>query len=509
MSGLTFFVAVYAVGLCWALPARNRLGPGFCCAVAYPFGLLLWVLGSIALVWSPFRYSAASAAAGWGMLMVAGVLATALAVRRGARFSGRDLGTLAAGTALFACAAALASRWNLSIWSNDSHVIVSMGRSIAHYGEIAPAIGRELASRDVFQVMVQGASVFVGLPYLYAAPPLLGACFLVLFAQLGARALAHSHTPNAATWSLVGLTTCAMGTTYFFLVHYLYLHENFAAAVFLFLFAACFWIAEREHEPAWLPFAFSFLLAFSLDRVEGPLIAVLFLLIAHSQSRLPARALDGWVIAYAVAVEVWYAALLHYMGDGGGVLRNRPHVLDPDRAGLIMGAVAAACTAALVLRAPRLAALRCRVPQLIAGTLAIGVVAALAIDGDKMWKSGRALHKNMTDGSWGGTWYVLLGLGLLVPALPRVGFHQVFTYGCVALLAFIYLLSFFRAPYAVRWSDTGHRMLISGVPLLYFYLLLGWGHVTLRGWREPSVGAVINRARRADGGSGRLRGRRR
>jgi len=278
-----------------------------------------------------------------------------------------------------------------------------------------------------------------------------------------------------------------MGTTYTFLVHYFYLHDNFAAAVFLFLFAACFWIAEREQESAWLPFAFAFLLAFSLVRVEAPLLAVLFLLIAHSQSRLPARVLDGWVIAYAVAVEIWYAVLLQYMGDGGYVLRNGPHILDPDRALLIMGAVAAVCTAALVLRAPRLAALRRRTPQLIAGILALAVVGSLTADGERMSRSGQNVLNSIVDDRWGGAWYVFLGLGLLALALPRVGFHHVFTYGSLALLAFIYLLSLFRAPYGASWYNTANRMLTSGVPLLYFYLLLAWGRVTLRGWQEPAV----------------------
>lgn len=487
MTGLTFLVAVYVVGLCWVLPARSRLGPGFCCAVAYPFGSVLWVLGSLLLLWSPFRYSAASSAAGWGVLMVVGVLVNALGVHRGARFSGRDFGTLAVGTALFACAAALASWWNISSWSFDSKVIVSMGRSIAYYGEITPVIGRELASRNIFPVIVQGASIFVGLPYLYAAPPILAACFLVLFAQLGVRALAHPSTPKAATWSLVILTTCTMGTTYTFIVHYFYLHDNFAAAVFLFLFAACFWFAEREQESAWLPFAFSFLLALSLVRVEAPLLALLFLLIAHSQSKLPARVLDSWVIAYAVAVEIWYAVLVHYMGDGGHVLRPGPHILDPDRALLIMGAVPAVCIAALVLRAPRLAALRRRTPQLIAGILALAVVASLATDGERMLRSGQSVLNSMMDDRWGGAWYVFLGFGLLALALPRVGFHHVFTYGTFALLAFIYLISFYRAPYGADWYSTANRVLTSGVPLLYFYLLLAWGRVTLRGWQEPLV----------------------
>ncbi len=37
------------------------------------------------------------------------------------------------------------------------------------------------------------------------------------------------------------------------------------------------------------------------------------------------------------------------------------------------------------------------------------------------------------------------------------------------------------------WYSTASRMLTSGVPLLYFYLLFAWGRVTLRGWQEPSV----------------------
>lgn len=484
MKAALFFAAVYLLGLSWALSARARLGIGGCCAIAYPIGLVIWVLASLCLLALRVPYLAGPVAATWVILVIGGGIAQRAASHE--RFHLRDLAILGSAAAAFALALAVVVQWNLSIWTYDSHLIVALGRSIAYHGAVPLDFASELASRGIVQVMIHAASVLLDVPYLYAAPPVLAVSFLGLFGYLGCRALDGPGRPSLPTISLVALVIAAMGTSYFVVVQYFYMHENFAAAVFLFLFCGCFWLADREREPAWLAFSFAFLLAFSLNRIEAPIIAALFALIAHSRSRLPSRTLNAWALAYVVAVAAWYALLLGYLGDGEPRLRTSPQILNTNRMAAILGGTVACFAAGCAVRLPRFARLRPYMPAAILGALTLGVVACVMLRPAHMTESALAILANLRDPAWGGTWYVFVGLGVLAVALPRDPLHPLFTYGSGALIAVIYLLSFSRVPYMVKWGDSGHRMLLSAVPLWFFFLLISYGPITLgRPLRDP------------------------
>ncbi len=471
-----FFSGVYLLGLSWSLLARSRLGTGFCVAAAYPLGLLIWALSSWAV--GDARLSSLSGSVGpvWAGLVAAGGVAQFWVSRQ--KLSSHDYGILGFGTILFGLSLAAALRWDLSVWTYDSHVIVSLGRSIAYHEGIPPLLAPELTSRGMLQAMLHGASLLVDQPYFYAAPPMLAVSFLMLFGTLGCRALEGPGRVSARTACLVALTTVAMGSNYLMIVHYFYMHDNFAAAAFLFLFCACYWFAEQERESAWLAFAFLFLLAFSLNRVEAPIVAALLLLIAHSQSTLPSRTLNIWLSSYLIGVIAWYGVLLGYFGEGDFHLRVGPHVLNTGRILAIQGGLAACLVVGLAIRLPRFSGVRRHTGELLLGALGIAVVSALLLRPTHMTESGLAMLVNLGDAAWGGTWYVLGLLSLLSLVLARPRFHQIFSLSAVALISCIYLFSFARVPYMVRWGDSGHRMLLSAMPLLFFYLLITYGPST-------------------------------
>lgn len=477
MSAALFFAGVYLLGLSWALVARTRLGTAFCAAFAYPLGLVIWVVASWCLGNLGLSPLSSTLGPAWAILVVAGGIAQFWVSPRG--FSLRDLSILGLAVALFAVALSAALKWNLSVWTYDSHVIVSLGRSIAYHQGIPPDLAPELASRGIFQAMLHGASLIVDVPYLYAVPPMLAVAFLALFCILGCRALDGPGRPSTRTLCLVALTTGAMGSSYPMIVHYFYIHENLAAAAFLFLFCACYWLAEREQEPAWMPFAFLSLAAFTLNRVEAPIIGVLVLLIAHSQSTLPSRTLNAWLSGYVVVVIAWYAMLLGYFGNGEYRLRVGPHVLNAGRILAIQGGMLACLAAGLTIRLPRFSRLRRHTAELLPGVLGVGIALALLLRPEHMAESGLAMLANLRDSAWGGTWYVLGLLSLLSVLLARPRFHQIFSFGAVALIFSIYLFSFARVPYLVKWGDSGNRMLLSAVPLVFFYLLITYGPSTV------------------------------
>jgi hypothetical protein len=220
--------------------------------------------------------------------------------------------------------------------------------------------------------------------------------FTGLFACLslrGARGFEPFSWHHAA---LATLATAAVAAPYFMLVQAVYIHDGYASAAFLFLFVACFWLADREQETRWLPFAFAFLFAFSTQRTETVLPALIFLGIACTQTTLPWRALTPWLVAYVVVMEAWYLEL-------GRAVHDHWDLLTPGRTMLLMAALALLVPILAVARSERLAGLRPRWPGLAVALASIALVATFAIKPGPMLESGSVLVSHLVSGPWAGT----------------------------------------------------------------------------------------------------------
>jgi hypothetical protein len=93
---------------------------------------------------------------------------------------------------------------------------------------------------------------------------------------------------------------------------------------------------------------------------------------------------------------------------------------------------------------------------------------------------------------WGYTPVMLIALAILVARAPRVPFDRLFAYGIPLLLLFIYTIVRFRDPYRVGWGDSGNRMLLHVVPLMFFYFALRLGPLLARDRGTPAY--LVDRA---------------
>jgi len=400
-------------------------------------------------------------------------------VRRG------DLPTIAICAAIFGMAAAGVAQFNLSVMTFDSHQISILGRSIAFHGGIEADLGmggHGLDDRGIFQVLIQSAAIFVDTSYLYAITPIFGFSFLALYAYLAARGLGGAKVPTGQTALLVALTVVAMATTYFMLVMMLALLESYAAGAYLALAVACFWLADRERSETWLHFAHPFLIAFALQRSETPLVALLFLVIAHARCRLPRRTLVFWLVVFAVVVVGWHDQLLLSIDPG--------HNRNPSRAllaPLIIGSTLATTLGMIALHKPALARLRARIPSLVVICSVALFIWAAAFRSDVMGTSLVHTFDNLKSLSWGGVWFLFTLLALMSLGLPKVEQRQLFTCGAAAYLLLLFVAAAARgAPYRHGWGDSGNRMLVHIVPLLFFYFLLVFGRRPGAGETGPS-----------------------
>jgi hypothetical protein len=403
----------------------------------------------------------------------------AFLVRRVGASSGEpavDPAALAGAVLLFAALVVGLVLFDASVWTFDSHVILAIGRALAHHGGITPELAPDLASRGVFQILVQAPSLFLGHGSLWFAPALFSACFYGLFAMLAARALVLEGTGRVRVRALVGLTLLAMLSHYWLFLQALYVHDGFAAAAYLCLFTVCFWLGERERDPAWLAFAHLFLLALALQRIEMPLVAMSFLGIAHTRSRLPATLLNRWLLATTLLLLLWLAVLAHYWEPGATPLHPREHhVLSPHTAWLAGAVIAFGALAIRALQLSPLARLRQRAPALLLAGALLALLTAFVLDGETRSKESMMLLGNMGSSSWGALWVLFALLGLLAPLLPRLPFHQIFSVGALVYLAGMLLYAHGTHP---GWGDSGNRAVTHLVPMLFFFFLLVYGRAS-------------------------------
>ncbi|MCP4907656.1 MAG: hypothetical protein GY910_22015 [bacterium] len=495
MNEFYFHAAIYVLGLSWALLALSPIGIGSCCVLAYPLGQAIWVSISIALVLSPIPFTRDVLFGSVASVMLAG---TGLSLRTNWRGwdSPRSSPLRSPSTAilfsgLFGASAWLATRFSMTVWTNDSHAVLGIGRSIAHYGEIATTLGPELASRGLFQAILQGMSIFLDTPFLSANPAVLALSATAAFLVLGLRGLAGPGRASTPAVALVVLTTAAISTPYFVIVQYFYLHETYAAGVYLLLAASCFWLAEIERNPAWLPFAFVFALALSWHRVETPLITMIFLAMAIVPSRLP-RCILNWGLAIHSSLVLVWLTILHGLRSAGDYhsIRGIKQVLTPQSISLIALGVATATLVIFALQHPRFAGLRTITPKLITGVLCVSLVPAFIWKFDLLSQGLMSTLTNMASLSWGGVWCAFLALGLMSVLLRRPPHSAILSLGPVATLAFILLLAT-QQHFRVSWADSGNRMLTYLIPTYSFSLLMVYGWELLGIRAEPRADASV------------------
>jgi hypothetical protein len=479
VSEWVFHLSVYLLGLSWSLPVRPRLGAAACCVQAYPIGLALWVAISTLLILAPILLTRGALL---GVIALLTLIGAGLSVRAQLRASESGwswIWTVVGSSALFASALWLVTSYNLTIWTNDSQAIVAIGQSLLHYGEIESAVGPEFASRGLFQAMVHGQSILFDEPYFTAVPVVQVMTMAGALLILGLRGLCGPGRISIPAAALATLAIAAMATPYFMLVQTFYVHETYASAIYLFLAAACLWFAEVERNPLWLPFAFAYALAFSLQRVETPLIAIMLLGMAIVPSRLPRRALNWGLFSYLVPTLIWLAIVFQFRSAADHhQIRGTSHVLEPASIAAIAAGLLAATAGILSFRHPRMAGLRALAPRLIVILMGVALLIASLIRPDFVLQGLTSTAINMTSLSWGGIWYAFFLLGLMSLVLRPLPNAAILSLVPVAILAFILLLSS-QQRFEVRWADSGNRMLTQVIPLFSFYLLLIYGRAGL------------------------------
>ena len=470
MTTFLFTLAIYAQGLVSCLLLRRHVGALFCGWAAFPLGMLQWVSLVLVLLLSPVPWSPALLFAAWGALFFCTLVLVVREAKRGASWGRDEMLGLAAQSVFFAIAAALLCRFNLAVLTVDSFIFIDIGRSLMHFGDVQPGV--ELGSRGIFPAISQGSGVLLGVGYLPEIPPLMAISFAGAFVQLGARGLEGAGRTSGRGIALASLVVLAMFSPYTMILHIFYIHGNLSAAIYLSLFAFCFWTAEESDDSAWLSLAFVFLFGFVLQRIEATGISIVFLVLAWSRSRFSARRLLPRVALFALALELWLWTLQVHAGPDS-------RIMTPGWALVMMGGTAAVVPMLLLFEQPALRRIRRAIPAIVFAVSVAGFAFALDRRPNNMADSLSSLWGNASGLAWGGLWPAILVLAVGALWLPKIPGNRIFSCGAAFYLVAIVLLSLFRTPYRPLWQDSGNRMLIHVLPLLMFWLMLSYGRPLL------------------------------
>ncbi len=493
MTQPVVFVALYLLGLSFHLGFGPRRQPALCCALGFVTGLALWVLCAGIALELPVPYDATTAKAAY--LIPFTVCSAVTAVRW--RPTPRQVAIVVAWTLASAVFYIWLASFDSSRFSADSRHIVSAGLKLPSEKSF-----RYLSSKGAFQLLAHSIAKFTPDDYLYALSSATGLALAPLFIVVGWRGLDRLGGRGAAPRALVVVTAVATVTAYNYLWHLVYIHNNLASAVYVFAFAAMFWLAELEQDTAYLPGAVLFLIAYGLQRVEAPVFALPLAVIAIFPSKLPRRALT---IAFAVFCgwfAIWY----------GEVVATGSERLSEERADLIaLGMIAAFVTWIVASRTRWIVHAR-HLPRAFAAALVLLLVYGYFARHAALSKSVDALHHNLLwprDHMWGYTWHALLGLTALSLTSPAVPSGRILSYA--ALLGFLMILAFgLQHPYRHGVTDSANRMVIQVVPLAMFYFAMQFaplaGRFTPTSRRATNGDRDDERARSTEGTAGAVPG---
>jgi hypothetical protein len=446
VSQTPLFVLLHLVGTCVCLGFGPRDRPWLCCAMGFPIGLatVIVLLLPLLVLGAPFDG------------ITAGAVATIPTIAGAWRARGADWRKVTVWTLGFAAVCAPLTLVNLTIVHWDGHNFVMLGKAIAGDGGLRAPVLVELNDFGVFQALAHAGVAFTRESYLYSLPTVFGLAAIPLFAL----ALADAGVRPRG----VALVTAALFTSFMVQLHFFYLHANFAAAIYLFVFG----FLIHRGDPRTLPVAFVALTAFALSRVETPVAAALFLVVAD---RWPRRTLLPVLTAHVAIVAGWYLLIAPSMPPDGAFLTPTRCYL---AAGLYLGVYGW-----FLANGPR-------VERLAVAAAALALVAAFAHKPAHMGASLGFYAANLFVSRWWlGCWWIVVALWITSRHLPAPPRTTLFTSGIPLYVALVLLLAYGRIPYRYSLADSASRMMLHVAPLVFYYLALkytGSGRTT----RPPS-----------------------
>lgn len=470
MGQLALFFALQLLGSWACVAVGPRREPGLALAMGFAIGLAIAVFLALPLL----LLGVFTVPVVVGVLGAALAAAIAGAVRRGRATPRLALGMLGWAAAFTALCLPFCL-WNVAKLTYDSQVFVEYAQALRDDHELRLETLGYLHSWGSFLIVAHALSLLTGDPFLYALAP---AFTISLFATLALalhRGLAELAVPPRRRAVAIALTVLVLLAIPLVRLHAIYVHANWPAGGYLFVFGALAWLAEVRRDPAYLPAAFLGLLAFCFARVESTMFAVPILVLVLSQTQLPRGAVLRAYLPFTVVLVAWLALMT-------SVIPSDSDYMTPARSLLMLAAVALVCAGFLVREHRLLRPLLPSVPPLVAigGVLVVAVLAVVQHDVFRVsfaiWQRGLWLGSFWGYFAW--PLFALLAVGSLRVAAPPAS--RALRYSLGMFLVLVGLLACLGDEYGAGRYGSLTRVTLQIVPSLAFYFALVVAPLTRR-----------------------------
>ena len=456
MSQLVVFLAWYSLGLAVALASGLGRRPALACSVAFLLGMSVWIVLAALWLGIGLPYGGLGAGLLW-LVPLAG--ATVIAVRRRAGGGGRGL---LVGSVVAIALMAAACQLDVSNVTYDSHKMLALARGVGYRGALDAGMWHQLSAWGPLLVLAHSTASFLPLSFLYSLAMVSWMALVATFV-CGLR-WATDGDGGSGPGRAIAVVTLALVSCPQFVHAATYVHNNLIAAALLFVFVLFYWLAERDGESALLVPAFVALAGLSFTRIETPFVAVVFVLLVTARSQLPGRSVVLGVMGFAAPVIAWLVLIgVEIPGDG--------MYLTPGKVAVwVAMLVATAGYIALWSASARVRRLGRHLPVVAVVLAGLAVVVTFALDVEHMAASTAALAGNLAGGWWGAAWIGAAVAAVVMLRLPVPRFAEGWRHGSLLFVVVVVLLGFVRVPYRASFWDSGNRMMLHVLPLVYFHL---------------------------------------
>ena len=360
---------------------------------------------------------------------------------------------------------------NFSFLSHDSWILFTGGQHLGLYNDLTSGF---LKMGGLFSFIINSSNVLFGFDYLYAFFPLLTLSFILFFFYNLYFPFQDKEKALDSGFFLSLCLSLFLFSSYFVFFHAHYLHSNLLFAIYSFFAVFGLWKRLTSGSNTWLIISCLTLLAASFIRMEGPLFALLIIVILFSIRTISFKEKCVYLIGFCLPTIIWHLKLFFVFKDQA----DNPF-LNPQRV-LTIALLYVFVVLIFILGQRRpLRRLQEFLPFGMLYVLSITWTVLIMTTGLKtesyilvLKRYGILLVNATSRGGWGITWIVITVLFLIALLIKKFNHESVFLYYIFSFFLLYNCLNVFRKGWRPEWGDSGNRMLLHVLFILAFYTFL-------------------------------------
>lgn len=437
--------------------------------LSFPTGAALWVIYStiILVLGIPFTSTTMLTSS---ILWLVGA-SVVIYLRK--EFNKSDLAVLTVITCVFVIILGSYLYSSIVVMTNDSWAYLSMGRILPrNAGFPIPRIRLWVSDYGYFVGLIFAGASFFKFDYVYTYMPIISIWFALSFGWLLYKAQRKYLAPLwAGLFSVLAVLIYA--STYFIIFQSFYVHANLTASVYFTLAVVSLWFYITDKKVVWLVLETLFLVSFALSRTEGPLFALLILLVTISSKEVSYKRAVGCITAFTLLMAFWNYKLLSVSGF---VFENAAST--PERIWFVITAVTVFWVFALFSGSSWVTRIKSNLPLMMHYILALWALfftfSSESVVAQVHFRD--ILYALFVTGSWEGTWLLVIVLAGYSLVLKPFKSESLYVNIIIHYLASLYIIKYKIGECSLSNVASINRMLLHIFPTIIFYLFLKYAY---------------------------------